>query len=214
MFVPIETSGARTVWIDSIDENQIGFADSSRVEIRRSNTAFGEEGDAFEAHLLGGMWPDDDELMLLAVGVPPATPQAHEYLLRIGELHLTGEVLTSERARVPGTEPTEQRGMERLREMVSLMPAWSGQMTRSILVAPNTPRLDPESMRKQMEEEKEKKASFDSWRLNVDVKMSTLGAGSTDDLEVPLMQEAWEKGMTPEEFVATHVPMTGEASEV
>ena len=216
MYQPIETTAARTIWIDSPTEERLGFQDSSRVQIDRDPTGvtdWKEPGDAFRATLMGGMWPDDDELRLLVVGVVPHSAQAEHYLLMGGQRHIAGETLTSRNACVPGTDSTQERGMERLRDAVQIMPAWAGQKERSIFVRQGTPRAEPSTVLTEATgitapKQAQRTLTFDMWRIQVDGLLIGRGEQATDNIlptGIQHMEDCHDNGLTPVEWVDAYI---------
>jgi len=229
IYQPIETTAARTIWIDSLDENRLGFQDSSRVQIDRDPvgvTDWKEPGDAFKATLLGGMWPDDDELRLLVVGVVPGGEMAHNYL---GKLVPVGTKLKTddlpfepeELYKAQGKQ-LENIGMEILRSLVQIMPAWLGQMQRSIFVSAKAPHANPQTVKAEATtlKEPEHKMTFDMFRIQVDALLIAAGHHPTDEWMQEGSCQSWSRlnvghkeGLTPKKFFDAYMENISERTE-
>lgn len=211
MYQPIEVTSARTVWIDSPSEERLGFYGSSRVQIDRDPTGltdWKEPGDPYRATLMSGMWPDDDELRLLVVGVVPGSSDA-EYYLR--ELHpddvkapkgqLTGNLRKDATTHL---KYHTNAGMDVLRELVQIMPAWSGQTQRSIFVRLGTPCGTPQTVVTESQQEPDRRLTFDMWRIQVDAMLIARDQKPTDQwekIQLTGLSLAFQAKLTPNEFV-------------
>ena len=200
MFQPLEVTESRTIWIDSPGNDRLGFQDSSRVQIDRSPVGtgdFSEPGDGFKATLLGGMWPDDDELRLLVVGVVPGSPQAANLI----------DSLVSDKGDY--IESVSEEGWKILRSMVQIMPSWSGQQERAMFVLPGLPRVKPETVKTAaVNSEPDRKMSFDMWRIQVDMKLVASGLGGTEGLTdkgLVALKKDYDSGISPADYAHAYI---------
>lgn len=206
MFQPLEVTEARTLWIDSPSTERLGFQDSSRVQIDRDSVGTGdftETGDGFKAKLLGGMWPDDDELRLLVVGVVPNSEQADAYLFLLVKHN---------------TSPTDdfsdgprEMAWNILRSLVQIMPAWAGQQERTIFVSSTLSRVKPETVKTAaVNREPDRKMSFDMWRIQVDMKLVASGRPGTDELfdtkeKLAALRIDYDSGVSPTDYAHAYI---------
>lgn len=219
MYQPIEVTAARTVWIDSPSEDRLGFHNSSRVQIDRDPTGvtdWKEPGDAYRATLMSGMWPDDDELRMLVVGVVPGSPNGDAYL----------EQLVPPGTVVKWTKPKgndavditkaykakahQAAGMEILAKAVTIMPAWQGQTIRSIFVRSGTPHGKPQTVVTESQEKPERKMTFDMWRIQVDMKLVASGRPGTDELYTTAeglanLRKDYDSGVSSSDFAHAYI---------
>ena len=209
MFQPLEVTEARTIWIDSPGNDRsgeaarLGFQDSSRVQIDRDPVGtgdFSETGDGFKATLLGGMWPDDDELRLLVVGIVPDSEKAEAYLN-----HLVNHK----------TFPTDYQDAAKevawdiMRGLVQIMPSWGGQQERVMFVSSKLPRVKPETVKTAaVNSEPDRKLSFDMFRIQVDAMLiankqepSDKWKGDVGHASLSVMRRWHKNGATPKEYV-------------
>lgn len=200
MFQPLEVTEVRTIWIDSPGDDRLGFQDSSRVQIDRNPIGtgdFSEPGDGFKATLLGGMWPDDDELRLLVVGIVPGSPQAANLI----------DSLVSDKG--DDIEDVAAEGWKILRSLVQIMPSWSGQQVRAMFVMPGLTRVRPETVKTAaVNSEPDRKLSFDMFRVQVDAMLIARGKPATDTWDqsnMLVLSNPHAKGVTPAEFVNSYM---------
>lgn len=219
MFQPLEVTEARTIWIDSPTNERLGFQDSSRVQIERdpvSTGDFSEEGEGYKATLLGGMWPDDDELRLLAVGVVPGTPNADVYLgwlvpdaVRMGlvQKEVEGEIDPALEAAII------DHGMGVLRKKVQIMPSWSGQRERVLFIQSGLKLTKPDTIKSAaLNREAQPKMSFDMFRIQVDALLIGRGYKASDEWmqqgsgeSFNSLHTAHKEGLSPQEFLASYM---------
>lgn len=204
MFQPLEVTEARTIWIDSPSDDRLGFQDSSRVQIDRDpigTSDFSEAGDGFKATLLGGMWPDDDELRLLVVGVVPGSEDETKYLLSLVR------DMTFDEDDIAWSE----EALTRLRKLIQIMPSWGGQRERAMFVMPGLPRIKPETVKTAAENrEPDRKMSFDMWRIQVDMKLVASGRPGTDELfdtkeKLTALKVDYDSGVSPADYAHAYI---------
>lgn len=217
MFQPLEVTESRTIWIDSPSDDRLGFQDSSRVQIDRSPVGtgdFSEPGDGFKATLLGGMWPDDDELRLLVVGIVPGSEMASDYLKQLVPADIQMAAVVQDDIGITDAALEEGfriKGMEILRGLVQIMPSWSGQQERAMFVLPGLPRIKPETIKTAAENsEPQPKMSFDMWRIQVDMKLIASGRGGTDELfasdeRLTALRADYNSGVSPSDYANAYI---------
>lgn len=202
MYQPIEVTSARTVWIDSPSEERLGFHDSSRVQIDRDPTGvtdWNEPGEAYQATLMGGMWPDDDELRLLVVGVVPGGEQADAYLYQL--VSGSGKTLSDD-------DNPRAIAWDIIRTAVDIMPAWQGQSQRSIFVRLGTLRGTPQTVITESQKEPDRSLTFDMWRIQVDAKLIASGRGGTDGLTergLVALKKDYDTGVSPSDYAHAYI---------
>lgn len=220
MYQPIETSAARTIWIDSPTQEMLGFANSSRVQIDRDPTGALDwesaqtKGEAFRATLMGGMWPDDDELRLLVVGVVPGSDDAKAYLQHIIPNTTPLDISPDDVDNIKVTEAAIlKQGWKILKQQVLIMPAFGGSLTKSIFVKLGTPIAEVQDIKAAATDptpdpRPEKKISFDMWRIQVDMKLLRAKYAATDEwntTEIEGLDLAYKLDTTPDEFVLSWI---------
>lgn len=224
MFQPLEVTEARTIWIDSPSDDRLGFQDSSRVQIDRSPMStgdFSEPCDGFKATLLGGMWPDDDELRLLVVGIVPGSEMALNYLKRLVPADIQMAAVVQDDIGVTDAaleEGFRVKGMEILRSLVQIMPSWSGQQERAMFVLPGLLRVKPETVKSASQrgstaavnKESKSKMSFDMWRIQVDMKLVASGCTGTDELfgtkeKLTALRVDYDTGISPSDYANAYI---------
>lgn len=217
MFQPLEVTDARTLWIDSPNTERLGFQDSSRVQIDKDPVGtgdFAESGDGFKAKLLGGMWPDDDELRLLVVGVVPGSKMAHSYLRRLVPADIQMAAIVQDDIGVTDAaleEGFRVKGMEILRSLVQIMPSWGGQQERVMFVSSALLRVKPETVKTAaVNLEPERKMSFDMWRIQVDMKLVASGRPGTDELfdtkeKLTALRIDYDAGISPTDYAHAYI---------
>jgi len=221
MFQPLEVTDARTLWIDSPSTERLGFQDSSRVQIDKDPVGTGdftEAGDGFKAKLLGGMWPDDDELRLLVVGVVPGSEMALVYLNQLVSANMQMAALIKDGITLTCPSLEEElrvKGMGILRPLVQIMPAWAGQQERTIFVSSTLPRIKPETVKTaavNSELNPDRKLSFNMFRIQVDAMLiankqepSDKWKGDSGHANLEVMRRSHKNGATPKEYVEERI---------
>lgn len=194
----------------------LGFANSSRVQIDRDPTGALEweteqtKGDAFKATLMSGLWPDDDELRLLVVGIIPGSDNAKAYLQHIIPNTTPLDISSNDVDNIKVTEAAIlAQGWKILNSLVLIMPAFGGSLVKSIFVKAGTPMAEVQDVKTAATDPipEPKKISFDMWRIQVDVGLAIKNLPYTDQWDKAGYQElrqAYDDDQTPELFVHNH----------
>jgi hypothetical protein len=193
MFQAVEKTEARTVWVETpISELGMGFLESTRIEITRGGDAsdWSEPGTPYTSNLLAGLWPEDWELALMALGYSPGSDEARDFLFD----------LVSDQHPESDEDWLIDEAKTRLLKGIDIMPTWGGASTRamfvraafvrgtgqdgSAVVAPTGGAQQPDVM------------AFDMWRLLLDKELNKLGVnyGGITDEEV---QDEHSRGVEP-----------------
>lgn len=203
-YQPVTMTDAQSIWVDSPNESILGFGNSTRVQITANPGGVfdnKEKGDAYEAVLQQGLWPDDDELRYMVLGVPPGTPEAEAFMAVLAPVPMDTV------AEPPTKEYIQRTGKRVLREAVRLMPLFGGCVQRMIFVKPDTPRYVQDTVMPGTAAITGRtlvKMSFGEWRLKLDLALRKAGLPMTEDLEgltIQDFEEFHEAGMTIEEAV-------------
>lgn len=172
MFQAITMTDALSVWIDSPSEDRLGYGGSSRVQIMANPPSavvdWREGGDGYEIVLLGGLWPDDDELRCMVLGLVPNSPEAEAFI---------SEQLPN---------PDELDPIDALRKVVTVMPLFGGCVRRMLFVAEGTPRYIQETIAPgtaAITGRTLKKMAFGEWRLMLDLALRKAGLPMSEDLD-------------------------------
>lgn len=101
-------------------------------------------------------------------------------------------------------------GMSILRALIQIMPAWSGQMQRSIFVSAKAPRGTPQTVKAEATalKEPERKMTFDMWRIQVDMKFTASGRSATDELTdkgLVALKKDYDTGVSPSDYAEAYM---------
>ena len=230
MFQPIEVTGARSVWLDSPTDDadnvlMLGFANSCRVQIDVNPAGMSdwqEEGDCYRVTLLGGLWPDDDELRLMVLGVIPDSDQSKAYLNAVlpDEARAVATSTALRMAVGTGTlDPKHQQdfvdaaikqaAMALLKAHILIMPAWANDKQRDIFVRVGLPKVQPATIKSEAEDVNEQQSAlpFGMWLLQVEAALGVAGITVSDTLledehSANAIKQKHESGLTPQSYAA------------
>lgn len=198
MFQCIELNETRSVWVDAaVPELGMGHFASSRIEIKLDPAGVSdwkEKGVAYKCVLLGGLWPDDDEIRLMILGYSPGSTESDNFLRALGRR----STLTKEEWKAEGKIV--------LMEGIQLMPVWAQARERMAFVSGAFTRgtAQDEAGNYQRtgtpDRTKPDALSFDHWRTLVDVELHKLGVPLTGDEELEDLKIVHGEGTKPVQF--------------
>lgn len=185
MYQAIETTEARTVWVDAAaPEFGMGFYKATRVEVvlnPEGVSDWNEPGSAYQCSLMSGLWPDKEEIALMVLGYSPGSEEANAFLV--------GLIPNGFAIPADVNNPTPDiiaEGTKRLLEGVRVMPVWGNARTRMVFVtgafmrgtakddAPNLNRTGPGAQRPA-------EMAFDHWKLMLDLQLKKMGLSMVDE---------------------------------
>ena len=182
MFQAVTMTDAQSVWVDSPSEDRLGFGASSRVQITANPDGlvdWREPGDGYEVALTGGLWPDDNEIRCMVLGVVPGSAEAEAFM-----------------------------SAEAMRKAVQIMPLFGGCTRRMVFVADGTPRYVPNTVAPGTAAISSKtlvKMGFGEWRLMLDLALRKAGLPMTeaafDTVTMDELEQQHDNGTTIEEAV-------------